>query len=996
MISGFALVATGAAAQTVPSGAVPPAEAAATSTAPTPGELVVTGSRIPQPNLTSIAPVTAVTSAELKLEGTTNVETLLNNLPQVSPDFGLFSDNGTQGAANVDLRGLGSVRTLVLIDGKRLQPGDPLNPVPDLDTIPAALVDRVDVLTGGASAVYGSDAVAGVVNFIMRKNFEGIRVDAQYGVYQANNSDPGIDAVLAKGIFGNGVPITGAPHGSIWDGQSWDFTVALGVNAPDGKGNVTAYAEYRHVDPVTQAQRLYSYCSLGTVGDANGNYTNRECIGSSNSAFGRFRPSIGGNYADNPNGTNTFIKFNSGLDFNFAPYQYLLSQNQRYSAGYFAHYDLSDHFQVYSDLMFSDNDTQGQLGPSGLFQRSLYNINCNNPLMSPSQQAAICGAANAGTPAIATTQIGYRFASVGGAALPRHYDYDHEAFKVDLGLKGDLGGGWSYDIYGQFGRSRFSELVEGQLSITAIQNALEVNPNGTCFVGAPCVPLNIFQVGGVTQAMAHYLAAPGIETGFTDEQVVEGNIVGDLGHYGLKSPWSTDGVGVAFGADYRRESLGLTVDALTASGNISGSGGATPPANGAFDVKEVYGELRVPIVQDMPFMKLLQLEAGYRFSHYSSAGDTNAYKISGEWAITEDIRLRGGYNRAVRAPNVVELFTPQHANLFSGSDPCAKVIPVGSANYAGCLASGASAAQLAAGSIPDCPAGQCNEIVGGNPLLKPETADTYTVGAVVTPHWVRGLSFSVDYFNIKVTNLIEVGLGGASVELSQCVATASPLYCSLIKRDPTFGSIAFSGFGVQVINENIGALATKGYDVAFDYRFRPDDYGMGHIGSFDINLVGTYTESLKTTPIAGQGSYDCIGFFGVTCGTPTPYWRHKLRLTWTAPAWPVTVSAQWRYIGGSRLDLNSTNAFLQVDGQINDTPEAKINAYSYFDLSGTWRIKDRYTLRAGVNNLFDREPPLMDTSNLGVSKLPFGNANTYPNVYDPLGRQFFVGITADF
>jgi outer membrane receptor protein involved in Fe transport len=1002
--------------------AAPADTTAATDQSTAVQEIVVTGSRIPQPNLTSTSPVSVVNNAEIKLEGTTNIETLLNNLPQVSPDFGLTSVNGTTGEATVDLRDLGAKRTLVLVDGKRLQPGDPINPVSDLDNIPAIMVDHVEVLTGGASAVYGSDAVAGVVNFIMKKNFQGIRLDAETSFDQYDNDNAAAAAVLQKGLLGDGVPITGAPHGAGVDGQTFDVTAMIGVNAPDDKGNITAYLEYRHTDPIKQSDRDYSYCALatstaGSFGLGTGPYNTHYCLGSSNSAYGKFAPtsgpSVNSTFANNPNGTNSFVPYSGDYDYNFAPYQYLQSQNERYSGGFFAHYDINDHLKFYSDFMFSSNTTEGQLGPSGLFDNTVYNINCNNPLLTAggtgvgSQAYDLCGpataatattpATGAGSAALAQTLIGYRFADVSGAAIPRDYDYLHESFKIDIGAKGDLGDGWSYDVYGQFGYSLFNETVTGQLSIPNIQNALEVNPNGTCFVGGACVPLNVFSTTGVTTAMANYLSAPGLEQGFTEEQIVEADVVGDLGRYGLKSPYAHDGFGVALGIDYRRESLGLTVDALTAAGDISGSGGATPPAAGAYDVKEAYGELRAPLVQDMPFFKLLEVDAGYRFSEYSSSGGVSTYKIQLEWAPTEDVRFRGGFNRAVRAPNVVELFTPQVFNLFAGNDPCAgKVILPGSPSYAGCVATGATPAQLAAGSIPVCPAGQCQEITGGNPALKPETADTYTAGVVFTPHWVPGLSLSVDYFDINVVNVIEEGLGGAEVEISQCVATSSPLYCNLIHRDPVLGSIWANGGEVSVTEVNAGALSTNGVDFELNYRTKFTDWGLPAWGSLNLNFVGTYTASLTTTPISGGGSYNCAGLYGVVCTTPDPTWRSKVRLTWTPQNVPATLSLQWRYIGGVGLDVDTTNPFLAVYGNIDDTAESHIPAFSYFDLSGTWKVKDRYTFRAGINNLFGKSPPVMDTENLGISAIPFGNANTYPNLYDSLGRTIFVGVTADF
>jgi outer membrane receptor protein involved in Fe transport len=315
------------------------------------------------------------------------------------------------------------------------------------------------------------------------------------------------------------------------------------------------------------------------------------------------------------------------------------------------------------------------------------------------------------------------------------------------------------------------------------------------------------------------------------------------------------------------------------------------------------------------------------------------------------------------------------------------------------LASGATPAQLAAGTIPSCPAGQCGQLIGGNPNLKPETADTYTVGFVLTPHWVPGLSLTMDYFNIKVTQVIETGLGGASEELGQCIATSNPLYCSLVKRDPVLGSIWANGGLVEAINVNAGELSTAGFDMDLNYRFRFTDFHLPDYGSVTFNFVGTYTSSLTNTPIPGGGSYNCAGLYGAVCGEPTPAWKSKLRITWVPPSWPMTLSLQWRYLSAVAVDINSSNPLLQGGDSccIDTVPgEAVIPQYSYFDLAGTWRFMDRYTVRAGINNIFDNRPPVIDTGNLGLSILPFGNGNTYPNVYDSLGRQFFIGLTADF
>ncbi|MDB5467421.1 MAG: TonB-dependent receptor [Phenylobacterium sp.] len=957
-------------------------------------EIVVTGSRIPQANLTGISPVTVVTNQELKLQGTTNVETLLNSLPQVFADFGGGVSNGATGTATVNLRGLGSARTLVLVDGRRLMPGDPALPVADLNNIPAALVDRVDVLTGGASAVYGSDAIAGVVNFIMTKDFEGVRIDAQYGVAQHHNHNGTAQDVIKNAPFS--IPL---PPGNVRDGATTDVTVAFGVNAPDGKGNITAYAGYRNVQPVLQSQRDYSACSLASTSSVDpAIYDTRVCAGSSNSAFGRFiNPNTrSGGLSVNPNGSRTFVNFSNALRFNYAPQNYFQRPDERYTAGYFAHYDINKMVNLYSDLLFADDHSLAQIASSGLFQGtganglSTFGINCNNPLMSTAQAAAICGA-NAGTPFIQQNTIGFRF-----AGLPRQDDLRHTNYRISLGSKGELADGWNYDAYLQYGTSIYNEHYNNDVSVSRVQNALLVNPaTGQCQIGAGsgCVPLDIFVANGLTPAMLGYVITPGFKSGQTTEQVASVSVNGDLGQYGFKSPWANDGVGVAGGAEYRRETLDLRTDAEFSSGDLSGQGGPTLGNSGSYDVYELFGEARVPILQDQPFAKDLTLELGYRFSDYNTAANTtNTYKVGLNWSPIPDVKVRAGYNRAVRAPNVVELFTPSSVGLYSGVDPCAG----GGATLAKCVASGATAAQYAAG-IPQCPAAQCTALLGGNINLKAEESDTYTVGLVLQPSFLRGFDMTVDYFNIKVANLIS---SLPALTVTDCIANSNPTACALFHRDPTTGAIFGNQGYVVATNVNTGYLQTSGIDVNANYRTSFSDLGLGDWGSLALNLVGTYTKEYVTQPTTGGGTFDCAGLFGVVCssnaqGGPIPKWRHKFRVTWTTP-WPVTVSLDWRYIGKVKFDVNQSNVFLADPFGRTDVPDAQIKSYNYIDLSGTWKVRDAITLRAGVNNVFDKDPPFLDSNNFPASGPPFGNGNTYPGTYDALGRTLFVGLTADF
>jgi iron complex outermembrane receptor protein len=958
-------------------------------------EIVVTGTRIPSPNLTSVSPLVSVSQEDVKAAGTTTIDTLTNSLPSVIGGQNLGQSIASTGAATIDLRGLGPARTLVLINGRRLQPGDPQFPFADLNNIPAPLVERIDVVTGGASAVYGADAVAGVVNFIMVSNFEGVRLDAQYSFFNHHQHDDVATAALKAGNYT--VP------GNRNDGQQVSASAVFGTNFADGKGNITIYGAYFNAQPVTQSTRDYAACGLYSYpgpNSVNSAYDSYRCFGSSNNAYGRFRmqtggasagvvpPNTGTVFATNPDGTKTFIPLNSSLGYNFNTLSYLQRQDDRYNAGYFAHYEINPAIELYSEFMFTDDRTRAQYAPSGLFAgsgavvgQSYFNVNCNNPLLSASQATAFCGAA-AGTPALAAAQIGYRF-----AAVPRSDSYTHSNYRLNFGMRGSLGDGWSYDTYAQLGRASFQDTQRGYASLANIQKALLVNPDGTCYSGGDCVPLDIFSSLGrnITPAAYNYLLVNALKNGDTTEQILSGSVSGDLGKFGITSPWATDGAGVAFGAEYRRESLNYNVDNEYVIGDLSG-GSQSKNNNGSFDVYEVFGELRVPLIQDQPFIKALSIEGGYRFSDYSTGVHTDTYKGGVEYSPIQDLRFRASYNRAVRAPNIVELFTPQVQNLFNGQDPCSGASP--NASAAACAASGLPASQY--GKVDPCPASQCGSLTGGNLNLSPETADTYAIGFVLTPSQVPGLSLSVDYYHIKVKDVIVAGLGGAAVTLGNCLSTGSPVYCSLITRDPSTGDLFGAGF-VDARETNTGFVKTAGVDVALNYRTQFSDLGLGDWGGLNFNMVGTYTDSYLTQPITGGGTYECAGLYGAICNVPDPHWRHRARVTWTTP-WPVTASMTWRYIGKVRYDGNDPNEFLSQG--LNTIVDGHLHAVNYFDFTASWKVKTNLTLRGGINNAFDKDPPRGDSVNTGA--FGGGNGNTFPQMYDVLGRNIFVSLTAEF
>src|SRR3954471_20556294 len=497
------------------------------------GAIVITGSRIPQPNLTTVSPVTVVNSQEVKLQGTSRTEDLINSLPQAFAEQGGNLANGATGTATVNLRGLGSNRTLVLINGRRLVPGDPSFPSPDINIVPASMIDRVDVLTGGASSVYGSDAVAGVVNFIMDTKFEGIKLDGQYSFFNHDNgSKTGIIAALNGRNFGY-------PHGTVADGATIDLSAQIGAGFDDGRGHVVAYMTYRKINPVLENKRDYSSCAIqartakqraaypaGTPGDPL-----FFCGGSATSANGTVFAFTGTPNADPKKSTFTSTTFQIGPNrtliggstpFNFAPYNYYQRPDERYTAGAFADYEISPALHPYLEFMFMDDRTLAQIAPSGDFGNT-FSVNCDNPLLSAQQRSILCAPNNllsspdgsvvgqgpAGTtpfPFIdpTTGQPYFRgFAQIlrrnveGGGRID---DLQHTTYRGVLGMRGELSNTWSYDLSYQYARVNFAETYLNDFSVSRLTRALDVvNVNGvpTCRSVTTgddpnCVPYDIF------------------------------------------------------------------------------------------------------------------------------------------------------------------------------------------------------------------------------------------------------------------------------------------------------------------------------------------------------------------------------------------------------------------------------------------------------------------------------------------------------------------------
>lgn len=973
------------------------------------GEVVVTGSRIPVPaNITATSPTTTVSIQQIQEEGQTDTIDVINQLPQniinAAVDFGNNSNplNAPGGIATADLRGLGPQRTLVLVDGVRLGDGDPNtgnpNPAPDLDQIPAALIERVDVVTGGASAVYGSDAMAGVINFILKKNFQGIEIDGQYGFLQHDNDETGLQAGEdAVGATNSGFT---APSGSIIDGDKRDLSIIAGTNTQDGNGNVTGYFTIHNQEPVPGSHRDFADCELldpveaGTGPGAN----SLGCYGSENSnqfLVGTTPYSVvGSSLLPWPQpGSSPPSYFNSNN------YEYQQRQDQRYNAGFLAHVDLNDYVKPYVNFGFMNDRTTEVVGPSGLFEDSnpytpdnFYRVNCSNPLLSAQEQTVLgctpamvsADTADPGS-VVVPVDIGRRNVEGGG----RLSYYEHTNFRVVYGLQGDLFKGFTYNAYGQYYYTTLFNSNLNYLNFQSINNALLVTGTAaapTCISGPPCVPYNIWNQGGLTAAQLAYLYSPGTAYGTNEEEIAHADFTGDLGEYHVESPWAHEAVGVNLGMEHRLEALSFAPDGEELSGNLAGFSGASVAINDSYDVNEGFFEVRAPLVQDLPLAHDLDLDVGYRYSDYSTAGPTNTYKFEVQYAPTASFRLRYSYDRAIRAPNLIELYNPQAygQQSFLGVDPCAGAAPT--ASLAQCEHTGVTAAEY--GTIPQCVSDQCGQVTGGNPALKPEEADTYSVGISLTPQGMQNFTASIDYFHIAMFGLIGTIPGNYLFE--QCLLYGVAEDCSQVVRNRVTGALtgASVGSGGYILQTaiNTGAALFSGIDVDANYRLP-----IG-VGSLLFTLDGTWIEHDITTPYQGAQSFDCAGLFGVNCGnTVNPNWRHNLRVSWETPWDRLLLSAQWRFIGATTFDNNNANPALQYfEMGEYDSVNARIPNYSYFDLSASWPIWKDIEVRGGVNNIFDKDPPILDAGIAGV-----GTANTYPT-YDELGRQIFVAFTAKY
>ena len=1020
----------------VPGIAIAQTTAAADAAPADDATIVVTGSLITNPNLERSTPVNVTTSEEVELRQTNVAEQLLREIPGVVPSVGSAVNNGNGGASFVDLRGLGSFRNIVLLDGNRIAPSGLIGRV-DLNNIPLAMIERTEVLTGGASTTYGADAVTGVVNFITKRDFSGFEMAAS-------------EQITERG-----------------DGNVFRVDTTIGANFDDGRGNAVFSIGYQQADPVYQGQRNFSRFQVDSFSGANS--------GSSTtvpSVFSGTRPltaaGVPNTDPNTANGGNRQIDPATGgaraiyAPFNFNPYNLFQTPFERFNIFGQARYEISDAIEVYTRGMFSKNTVTTIVAPSGVFA-SPVTINLNNPFLPATLRAQFCArnvapvdpvagrqltyqplydpaTCTAAANATSTTDPNYRTVTVNLSRRttelgPRIDSFSTNIFDYRVGFRGNITDSINWDLSGGYGESENTQTRKNYVLLSRAQQTLLAQRNAqgqvVCTNTANgCVPVNWFGSEGTIDLGAKpFLVADATTTNRTSLAQARAVVSGD---FGAALPWADDAVNFALGAEYRKYTATQSPDSLSRqAGELGGAGGAQPVIAGGFDVYEAFGELIAPIVQDKPFFESLTLEAGLRYSHYTINApnrpkfNTTTWKVQGTWEPVADLKIRGGFSRAVRAPNIFELFSPFSTGLTNlAVDPCAGTAPLNNANLrAICLAQGAPASTI--GSIANPTAAQANLTAGGSINLKPEKSNSYTIGAVVQPSFLPGFSLSLDYYNIKIARAItsptvdDLITACFGANPANPPANAAAAACTVIRRNPLTGGLDGSpantpGLFSQL--SNLGKLATDGIDLTMNYN---TDLGFAKLA---LSFAGNWTRTSKFQAIAYTNpqnlplsiNRDCVGYYSVNCSftgsiQPEFSWTQRTTLTFDN----VDLSLLWRHTSAVRYEplqfasdlagaiAAGTSPTTGCPDPLGADPNAclvdaafrQIKAANYFDLATRIGVGDNLTFTLTVANLFDKQPPVVGNT---VGATQFNSGNTYPSTYDALGRTYRVGARLRF
>ena len=987
-------------------------------------EITVTGTRIRQPNLQSNIPITSVSAEDLTAQGDVNIGDALNDLPAIRSTYSQANSTrfiGTAGVNLLDLRGLGISRTLVLVNGRRHVTSSPGSFLVDVNTIPTDLIERVDVITGGSSAVYGSDAVAGVVNFVLKRDFEGIRLKGQGGISQ--QGDRGISFVTltaGKNLFGDRGNV--AINLEYVNAEPLYFTDRPELTgAFNGRCQIQASENPAGEPPTGDGVPDNTFiCGVRNATISNGgalsaNASVAQCINAANFTGTRLTPAQGAARClafGTPQGQPRIFNFNGGGNFvenvgalDFRPFGsgnfvggtgstlrdtgQLAPGLDRYTANLLAHFELSEAFQPFVEAKFVHIDAV-QEGQPSFFQSTFpaffgggRGIRCDNPFLTADNIAALqaIGRCAGGATSTETLPVGRFNVDFGG----RSELIDRRTYRVVSGVRGDFFGDWNYEVSFNYGRVEVMQREQNDLVLfdingneagfllatDAVRNAqgqIVCRANLTTVTAPGCVPINIFGANRPSQEALDFVQT---DSTFVRSRAEQRNALAYI-NGDLSSLFEFQGgaLGFAIGAEYRKETAHEEADPLSASGGtfFNAFQEFDPPA---LEVKELFGEVQIPLLRNLPLAEELSISAAARYSDYNTAADkTFSWNINGTWAPIRDFRVRANYSKAVRVPTLSDLFQPATQNFAFVQDPC-DVLFIGNApnRAANCAAAG-----IPVGFVNQPARSQTTEIVsGGNPALEEETGRSLTVGAVFQPRWVPGLSMTVDYYRIRVENLIATL--GAQVILNQCfdLPNTNNSFCGAIfPRNPdfTFAQPALVSGGI-----NFAKQQADGIDMEVAYRRTFDN---GH----RLNFRAVATKVLKrnnfvspTNPNFSDRQLSELG---------DPEWAANANVTYGIGRYDLRYSLN--YIGKQTIGAYENYFPHQGRPPTNQdfTAEVFYPDALYHAIRLNTKVDDRFNFYMGVDNLFDKAPPL------GL----LGTAGGDP--YESIGRYFYAGATVDF
>ena len=914
---------------------------------PTTEELRVTGSLINSDNLRIVNPFYKISKEDLDKSGTFRLEDYLSSLPQITPSNSALQSGFSTGTASVSLRSLGGDRTLLLIDGKRLSPGTPFDghAEADINQIPDALVKRIDVVTGGKSTIYGSDAIGGVINFILDRSFEGIKIDVQGGFYNHKNNNNYLRQIhLSK-------PYELAPN-SVSDGNQENISVVIGHKFSK-KSHLTTYLNFRKVDSVRWSERDISNCALSA---------NAVCRGSSASKEGQFKIGVDTFYhVEDAN----FIP--GSTTYNFASYNFLQRPDEKISTGILFDYQFDRNHQLKTSYFYMQDETIAQIDYSLLFRQAV-TIPCSNPFLSAQQVEKLC--TDFGLTADDSQSVTLSRRNFEGS--PRQQDFDLSNNRFVIELVGKFDNDWEYNFFHQRSITDLTYIYFNDISKSKTANALNItgtSANPSCVSNDNgCVPWNIFinngnQVVsnpalGITQAALDYINLNLSIEGSSNESHQFFSISRELS---IENNFFFNPA-VALGLERRKTALVKTPDQNFESNDGAGQQVEQHALSGEIKVNEIFLEVY------LPFKNSIDVSTSYRFSDYSLSQKADTFDLGITYPITSNFLLKGSVQKAIRVADIHELFEETHAKFVAlNSDPCSGASPTRS--LSDCERTGVTSSLY---GLIETPASSIATTTGGNLNLSPESAITSSLGFIFND--IENY-FELDFYNINLED--QIGSSDADTILSKCLDTGLSKWCSLINRNSTTGTFHEGDGRINTPLLNFVSNKITGVDILYKKSFETK-FGILELSNFSNFLIKREIQQASSNIAT-----DCRGRYENICGMPSPKFQNILSidLLSTIRDIPININLRIRHIG-SVDDTNVDSSRTSYDENV------PFKSFTYIDPSLKFSF-DSFDLRLGINNLFDQDPPV----NGQIGYVP-GNGNFYPSFYDSLGRFLFLRLSA--